>query len=271
MWLLHIQKNLKVLRCKKAKECQCPWKLRAMVVKDIFFFAINKYKGPHTCVNPCLNRDHQQSNSNLVADHIKAMIKTRFTLSVAAIQATIMEKFGYEISNKKALVGKHKTLTNLFGDFHKSYAELPRFFIALEQTNPGCVVTWKTFDSHMQNTSIEGFNHCRLIPSIDGTHFHGKNKCTLMIVMGCDGNNQLFPLTFAITKRENIDSWGWFLTYIRNKVTQWMRLFVIYDKHLGIMTTMTNVYFGWIELYAYHRICMRHLARNFMNRFKYKI
>ena len=52
-------KKMLVLRCKKAEECQCTWKLRAMVVKDTSFFAINKYKGPHTCVNACLNRDHQ--------------------------------------------------------------------------------------------------------------------------------------------------------------------------------------------------------------------
>ena len=40
-----------------------------------------------------------------------------------------------------------------------------------------------------------------------------------MIAMGCDGNNRLFPLSFAITEGENIDSWGWFLACIRNKVT----------------------------------------------------
>ena len=134
-------KKLLMLRCKKAKECQCTWKLRAMVVKYTSFFAINKYKGPHTCDNPCLNRDHQQLDFNLVTDHIKTMIKTHFTLLVVVIQATIMEKFRYEVSYKKALVGKHKALTILFGDFHKSYAELPRFFMVLEQVNPRCVVT----------------------------------------------------------------------------------------------------------------------------------
>ena len=57
-------------------------------------------------------------------------------MSVAAIQATIMDKFGYEISYKKALVGKYKAFTILFGDFPKSYIEMPRFFMALEQANP---------------------------------------------------------------------------------------------------------------------------------------
>ena len=103
-----------------------------MVVKYTSFFVINKYKGPHTCVNPCLNWDHQQLDPNLVVDHINVMIKAQFTLSIVVIQATIMEKFGYEISYKKALVGKHKTLKNLFKDFHKSYAELSSFFMTLE-------------------------------------------------------------------------------------------------------------------------------------------
>ena len=78
-------KKLLVLRCKKVEECQCPWKLRDMLVKDTCLFVINKYKGPHTCVNPCLNQDHHQLDSNLVAAHIKGIIKAQFTLSVAAI------------------------------------------------------------------------------------------------------------------------------------------------------------------------------------------
>ncbi|RVW84511.1 Serine/threonine-protein phosphatase 7 long form-like [Vitis vinifera] len=179
-------------------------------IKSTTSFAINKYNGPHKCVNPCLNRDHQQLDSNLIAAHIQGMIKAQFTLSVAAIQA-----------------------------------KLPHFFIALEQANPGCVVISKTFPGIMENTeifqrvfwtfhpSIEGFKHCRPVLSIDGTHLYGKYKGTLMIAMGCDGNNQLFPLAFALTE----------------------------DRHPGIMAAMSDVHLGWSEPYAYHRVCMRHLAR----------
>ena len=129
-----------------------------------------------------------------------------------------MEKLGYEISYKKALDGKHKALRHLFGDFSQSYTEMPRLFLALEQANLGCVVIWKTLDSNMLNTEIfqrvfwsfkpyiKGFEHCRPVLSIDGTHLYGKYKGTLIIVMGCDGNNQLFPSIFSIKKLENIDS-----------------------------------------------------------------
>ena len=93
-------------------------------------------------------------DSNLVAAHIKAIIKAQFTSSVAIIQVSVMEKWRYEISFKKALDEKHKALRHLFGDFCQSYTEMPRLFLALEQANLGCVVIWKTFDSNMPNTDI---------------------------------------------------------------------------------------------------------------------
>ena len=211
-----------------------------MVVKDTCLFVINKYIGSHTCVNPCLNRDLHQLDSNLVATDIKAIIMAQFTLSTTAIQASVMEKWGYEISYKKALDGKHKVIRQLFGDFSQSYTKLPRLFLVIEQANPGCVVIWKTCDINIPNTeifqrvfwsfkpSIDGFKHCRPVMSIDGTHLYGKYKGTLLIAMGCDRNNQLFPLAFAITEGENIDSWGWFLACIRNRVTQRTGIFVIF-------------------------------------------
>ena len=58
---------------------------------------------------------------------------------------------------------------------------------------------------------------------------------------------------------------------IRNKVTRWVKLCVIADRHPSIMEAMTDVHLSWTKPDAYHRICMCHLARNFMNRFKDKI
>ena len=194
-----------------------------------------------------------------------------------------MEKWGYEISYKKTLDGKHKAFRHLFGDFSQSYTDLPRLFLAIEQANPRCVVIWKTISHSVPNNetfqrvfwafkpSIEGFANCRPVLSIDGTHLYGKYKGTLLIAMGCDGNNQLFPLAFAITEGENIDSWGWFLACIRNRVTQRTGMCVISDRHPGIMTAMSDPHLRWDAPYAYHRICMCHLASNFMTRFKDKL
>ena len=103
-----------------------------MVVRDTCLFVINKYKGLHTSVNHCLNQDHHQLDSNLVVAHIKAIIKEQFTLTTTAIQASVMEKKGNEISYKNALDGKHKAIRQLFCDFSQSYTEMPRLFLAIE-------------------------------------------------------------------------------------------------------------------------------------------
>ena len=150
--------------------------------------------------------------------------------------------------------GKHKALRHLFGDFSQSYTELPHLFLVLEQANPRCVAIWKAFYSNMPNTeifqrmfwsfklSIEGFKHCHPVLSIDGTHLYGKYKGMLLIAMGCDRNNQLFPLKFYITEGENIESWGWFLECIRNKVTQRTVICVTSNKHPSIMEAISDPY-----------------------------
>ena len=156
-------------------------------------------------------------------------------------------------------------------------------FLAIEQANTGCVVIWKTCKINMLNTeifqhvfwsfksSIKGFQHCRPVMSIYGTHLYGKYKGKLLIAMGCDGNNQLFPLAFSITKGKNTDSWGYFLACIRNRVTQMTGIYVISDRHPGIMAAMADPHLGWAAPFAYHRICIRYFASNFMTRFKDKL
>ena len=84
-----------------------------------------------------------------------------------------------------------------------------------------------------------------------------------MIAMGCDGNNQLFPLTFTLIEGENIDSWEWFLAWIRTRITQRRGLCVILDRHPGIMAAMSDVHLGWSKSYTYHRVCMCHLSNNY--------
>ena len=88
----------------------------------------------------------------------------------------------------------------------------------------------------MFHPSIEGFNHCRPILSIDGTHLYGKYKGTLMIAMGYDENNQLF----------NIDSRGWFLACIRNKVCDAPKT----GGPLTICQPAKNLYISYLETHT---------------------
>nr|CAN61286.1 hypothetical protein VITISV_028650 [Vitis vinifera] len=165
--------------------------------------------------------------------YIKTLVNAEMTITVVAIQAVVAEQFGYQISYQKAMKAKRKAMTRLFGDWCKSYAELPRFFLALEQSNPRCIMYSKMVLRNNSNEeifqrvfwefapSIKGFAHCRPVLSIDGTHLYGKYKRTLLIAMGCDA-------------------------------------------------TVNETYSGWTQPDGCHRFCIRHLASNFNTKFKDK-
>ena len=81
---------------------------------------------------------------------------------------------------------------------------------------------------------IEGFNHCKPLIAIDGTHLYGKYRHTLLTAIAQDGDKGIFPLAFALVEKENISAWSWFMACIRKHVTQRMGLCVISDRHTGI-------------------------------------
>lgn len=116
-----------VLKYKKAPPCQ--WRLRAIAVKDTTMSRITKYPSPHTCINLCINQDHSQLDSMYLFELVETLVKAQMTIIVAAIQVVVVEQIGYHISYQKAMKAKVKALTRLFGDWHKSYAELSRFLL----------------------------------------------------------------------------------------------------------------------------------------------
>src|SRR6266508_1002824 len=66
---------------------------------------------------------------------------------------------------------------------------------------------------------IEAFMHCRPVICVDGTFLSGKYHGTLLTAIIVDANNQIIPLAYAVVESENNDSWLWFLTLVRTRVT----------------------------------------------------
>ncbi|CAH9076219.1 unnamed protein product [Cuscuta europaea] len=95
-------------------------------------------------------------------------------------------------------------------------------------------------------------------------------KGKMLRAMGVDGNNQLFPLSFAIVEEESFDSWRWFLSCLREKVTQRQGICLISDRHKGITAAVNDPYSMWQEPWGYHRYCLRHICSNFNDKFHNK-
>ena len=155
------------------------------------------------------------------------------------------------------------------------YAELPRFLATLSDADPNTVTTLKC-DPHVPGTCIlnsmfwafglciRGFRHCRPMISIDATHLYGKYKGKLLIAMATDGNNEIYPLAFAVVESESTESWGWFLACLLTYVTDWTNLCIISDRHHGIQSCFDDTeHRGYLQPpLVHHRYCLRHLVSN---------
>ena len=52
---------------------------------------------------------------------------------------------------------------------------------------------------------------CRPLIGIDGCHLKGTTGGQLLVAVGKDGNDNIFPIAYAIVEIENKSSWTWFL------------------------------------------------------------
>ena len=59
---------------------------------------------------------------------------------------------------------------------------------------------------------------CRPFIGVDGCHLKGQYPGQLLIAVGKDGNNGVYPIAFAIVEAEMKDSWTWFMTNLLKDV-----------------------------------------------------
>ncbi|CAM8951049.1 unnamed protein product [Rhodiola kirilowii] len=219
-----------LLKCRRCKD-KCQWELRASKKKKEGMWRITTYSGDHTCEVDIIRPDNVHFNKHFIGMDIKDLIREDLRFSPKQVRELMRSKYGYKISYIKAWKARQKAFVYLFGEWEESFAKLPAYMGVLKETNPGSIVYWdkSTLDSGNESVnrvfwafgpSINRFAHCRPAISIDATHLNGKWKGVLMIAVALDAENEILPLAYALMESENIDSWRWFMTCIRNGVTQ---------------------------------------------------
>ncbi|KAL0016210.1 hypothetical protein SO802_003279 [Lithocarpus litseifolius] len=198
------------VRCK-----HCSWHLRACFQATHGLFEVRKYNDPYTCTESMLTQDHEQLDTHVIEKDLRDVVKNDPTIKISSLQQTLYNKFQYRPSYFKVWEAKEKAIGRMFGDWDKSYQLLPKWLKVLTDSNPGSRVIWRTMPATMPGCaildrvawtfgpSIEGFQHCRLVISIDGTFLYCKYRGTLLIALSWDGDNRLFPLAFPSNRCNN--------------------------------------------------------------------
>lgn len=62
----------------------------------------------------------------------------------------------------------------------------------------------------------DGFLYeCRGIVGVDSCFSKGLLKGQLLVAINRDGNNQMFPITWAVVQKETTKSWTWFFENLK--------------------------------------------------------
>lgn len=117
--------------------------------------------------------------------------------------------------------------------------------------------------------SINDFNACRPIISVDGIFLRGPYKGVLLVASGWDANNHVYLLAFVIVDEESTASWSWFLRLLKRYVVPNRLICIISNRHKGILSAF-NRHPELQSPNAVHMYCLRHVRANFKVSFKKK-
>ncbi|KAL0373385.1 UNVERIFIED_CONTAM: hypothetical protein Sradi_3254200 [Sesamum radiatum] len=208
-------------------------------------------------------------------------VKQNPSYGIKHVIQTVKDHTGYDIPYQKAWYSLKMAREIVYGTWESSVQKLPKYMGALKKYNPGTIVEWehKAFQpstgAHVIGyvfwafaPCIEGFQFCRNVISVDGTHLYTKYRHKMLIAAAMDGNQQVLPLAFAIVDDESTSSWKWFLTLLSRHVIRGRRgVCLISDRHPGIIKAVREGS-DFVSPHGAHRYCLRHVCSNFNTHYK---
>ncbi|XP_027364555.1 uncharacterized protein LOC113871654 [Abrus precatorius] len=213
------------------------------------------------------------------------MVESDPSFKIKVVIGEIQSRFGYTISYRKVWLAKQKTIENVFGKWEASFEALPQWCIAMCDADQGSIVKLDVVQAYRNDElvpnvqifqrvfwtfgpSIRAFCHCKPLVQVDETHLYRKYKGVLLVAVAQDGNQNILPIAFAVVEGEIADAWSFFLENLRKYVVTKDGVGLISDRHKSIIAAIRRSNGQWEPLRAFHMYCIRHIAANFLRRFK---
>ncbi|VFQ95842.1 unnamed protein product [Cuscuta campestris] len=252
----------------------CAWTVRAVRLERSNLFQIRRFDSSHSCSVDLREGDHRQATSRLLSD----LVLHRYTDASKKpygpndIREDMRRDYGISMSYKKALSVKNKVMSKLYGADDDSYQLLPSMCHVLAQKNPGSVISLTTNENDQFKSMFfslcawrQAWIHCFPILIVDGTFLKAYFRGTLLTACTQDANRQIVPLAFGICDTESKETRMWFLTNVKRALTERSNLYIISDRHEGIIYAVEQVFPS-----VSHGYCSEHILRNIKSKFRGK-
>ncbi|XP_057429827.1 uncharacterized protein LOC130722946 [Lotus japonicus] len=212
LWVKSESKRI-TIKCKKG----CGWRMHASHNEAENSFQIKTWTNIE-------HKDCGWSNKNTKAsakwlslkyqdqirDHKGKWENEPFINQVARDHKIFVSRFQVYRANKIAM-------EKLQGSHAAQYGLLWNYCEAVRLYNPGSTMKMKVEDNRFQRLYVcldalkKGLKFCRPIIHLDGCFLKAGYGGQLLVAVGRDGNDNIFPIAYAAVEAELKDSWQWFL------------------------------------------------------------
>ncbi|ERN11029.1 uncharacterized protein LOC18439213 [Amborella trichopoda] len=252
-------------------KCQaegCTWRIHASRISGFKKFRVKTMNPTHTC-RGWLNGAHPQAGSKWIADRIKQRLKDNPKYKPREIIDDIRRHYGVQVTYLQAWQGKELAMADIRGSSEEAYRMLPSYCQKLIDTNPGTVANIKVDEGDNSfkrlfvafHATISGFlRGCRPLITLDESLLKTKYRGHLLAAVAMDADGGMFPMAFSVSVSDDIESWVWFLTLLREVLVrpETPKLMFISEKQKGLQTALETVFPD-----AFHAFSMGSLAENF--------
>ncbi|XP_021854885.2 uncharacterized protein [Spinacia oleracea] len=186
----------------------------------------------------------------------------------------VMLELGVKITYSTAWLARARAKLALYGSSAEQYGRVWEYAKAFLTHNPGssCLVL---VDSNFGPEKplflrmyccleplMNGFrNGCRPIVGLDGCHLKGAYPGQILVAVGKDENNNIFPIAWATVEIENTETWCWFIDLFMKDFdggSNGVGLTFMSDRQKGLLEAIKTV-----TPQANNRFCVRHIWANF--------
>lgn len=204
----------------------CPFYLYASWHTQKASYLVKKVVGKHKCHRNM--RKNRQFKSTWVANEMLEVFKARPHWPAKEIKETIRRAYNMLVNMQFAYKVKFNAHKLLHGSMHEHYQKLGRYMAAIKAASPNTIMDLVLDTTKGVNppvfqrlfTCFEGLQKgwkdgCRKVICVDAAFLKTFLGGQILAAVGRDGNEQMFPIAWAVVEGENNTSWEWFFNHLK--------------------------------------------------------
>ncbi|XP_010418869.1 PREDICTED: uncharacterized protein LOC104704490 [Camelina sativa] len=280
-YVLKTGRNLKQYRYDKAKigfKCvgvndedgsKCEWKVYASILSNDKMWRINRFIDKHSCIP---NGECEM----LTVPHIARLFVDKIRddpefFMPRKIEEIVKADWKISITRPQCQAARKTALKWIEREYDEQFHRLRDYAAEIMEANPNshveveCITDddgkdmFNRFYVCFDNIRRTWMATCRPIIGIDGCFLKNKIKGQLLVALGRDANNGIYPIAWGVVKVENYENWLWFAKLLKEDfvLNNGDGFILMSDRQKGLIKA-ASVELPKIE----HQMCVQHIYGN---------